>query len=156
MQNLFSLFTVSLIFCNMIHLFEETFFSRALFEKMSKGGAGGVAANFKLFSWFFINFFPEHFLKGWAREGRGEQQLMFSSWRKMKTSEKKKCKSSTKSTTKWTIYIFLAIENSGKWARDIFSWLGLRRQEQALQEAFRRADNNSEGKLSVDDYLKVK
>ena len=30
-----------------------------------------------------------------------------------------------------------------------------RRQEQALQEAFRRADNSSEGKLTVDDYLKV-
>jgi len=30
-----------------------------------------------------------------------------------------------------------------------------KRQEQALQEAFRRADNNSEGKLTVDDYLKV-
>ena len=32
---------------------------------------------------------------------------------------------------------------------------GDRRQEQALQEAFRRADNSSEGKLTVDDYLKV-
>ena len=31
----------------------------------------------------------------------------------------------------------------------------VRRQEQALQEAFRRADNSSEGKLTVDDYLKV-
>ena len=32
----------------------------------------------------------------------------------------------------------------------------IRRQEQALQEAFRRADNSSEGKLTVDDYLKVR
>ena len=31
----------------------------------------------------------------------------------------------------------------------------IRRQEQALQEAFRRADNSSEGKLTVEDYLKV-
>ena len=34
-------------------------------------------------------------------------------------------------------------------------FLMIRRQEQALQEAFRRADNSSEGKLTVDDYLKV-
>ena len=109
-----------------------------------------------LFTFLKKSFFPEHFLKRWAREGRGEQQLMFSSWRKMKISEKKRYKSCTKSTTKWTIYIFLAIDNAGKCAREIFTWLGLRRQEQALQEAFRRADNNSEGKLTVDDYLKVK
>ena len=35
-------------------------------------------------------------------------------------------------------------------------FLMIRRQEQALQEAFRRADNSSEGKLTVDDYLKVR
>ena len=71
MQNSFSLFTVSLIFCNMIHLFEETFFSRALFEKMSKGGAGGVAANFELFRHIFIIFYQFYFRALFEKMSKG-------------------------------------------------------------------------------------
>ena len=55
----------------MIHLFEETFFSRALFENMSKGGAGGVAANFELFRHIFIIFYQFYFRALFEKMSKG-------------------------------------------------------------------------------------
>ena len=91
---------VSLSFCHPIHFFEGTsffqstfwgvatnfklfryifiiiyqFFSRALFEKMSKGGAGGAAANFDLFRYLFkkiYQFFSRAHFENMSKGGAG-------------------------------------------------------------------------------------